>query len=303
MNKIIIKILKKIERKGYQAYIVGGFVRDKLLGKASFDVDITTNAPSEALEKIFKIKPNEYGVISLKVKNYNIDITSFRKEEYKDNRYPHVSYTSSLLEDLQRRDFTINAICMNRYENLVDPLYGYKDLNKHLIKGIGDIEEKLKEDPLRILRAIRFATVLDFDLDAKLKDAITTNYQLINNLSKTRIKKEMDKILANENFLKGLELLKEFKILDILGITYKEVKYVPYIMGMYAQIDAPNLAFTNEGKKSIMNIAKIKNGGEINRETLQNYSLEENIIAGAILGKTEKEVKMLYKKEGSDKNA
>lgn len=302
MEYIIVKILKKIENRGYQAYIVGGFVRDKLLGITSYDVDITTNAESDVLERIFKIKPNEFGVITLKVKNYSIDITSFRKEEYKDNRYPKVTYTSLLLEDLQRRDFTINAICMNRYENLIDPLYGYKDLNKKVIKGIGNVDEKLKEDPLRILRAIRLASILDFELDSKLKDAIRTNYQLINSLSKTRIKKELDKILSNQNFSKGLSMLKEFKILSLLNISYNDVKYVSNLLGMYAQMDALNLLFTKEEKDSIINITKIKNGGNITIETLQNYSLEENLIAGEILGINAKEIKKIAKK-GSDKNA
>lgn len=296
MKHIIVKILKKIENKGYQAYVVGGFVRDKLLDIQSFDIDITTNAPKEILEKMFKRPTNEYGVMNLKTKNYSIEITTYRKEEYKDNRYPSISYTSSLMEDLQRRDFTINAICMNRYENLIDPLYGYKDLNNHVIKAIGDVNLKFKEDPLRILRAIRFATVLDFDLNENLGNAIKTNYQLISKLSKTRIRKEIDKILSSEKFFNGLNLLKEYKILDILGITYKEIKYVPYLLGMYAQFDAFNLTFTNEEKNSIINIAKIINYGEISKETLDNYTLDENIIAGAVLGMTEKEVRIIHKK-------
>ena len=125
MDKIIKNILKKIESEGYEAYIVGGFVRDYLLKKNSYDVDICTNAKPKDLIHLFNVKQNlnNYGGLNMKIKKYNIDITTYRKEKKYDNRKPiEIEYVSNLLEDINRRDFTINSICLDKNDKILDLL-------------------------------------------------------------------------------------------------------------------------------------------------------------------------------------
>ena len=140
---------------------------------------------------------------------------------------------------------------MDKNSKVIDLLNGVDDLNNQTIKMIGDIETKLLDDPLRILRAIRFATVLDFSIDEKLYQGLKKNYQLVLSLSKTRIKEELNKILLSSNFMKGLNILKELGILDLLNISYGDITYVQDVLGMWSQINTNDMPFTNNEKKSI----------------------------------------------------
>ena len=211
MKKPIKEILHKINSAGFESYIVGGYVRDTILGIESFDIDICTSALPKDLISIFKgydITSTDYGNIKLINNKYNIDITTYRKELDIVNRRPtKVEYITSLEEDLQRRDFTMNAVCMDEDGNLIDLLGGIKDIRERKIKCIKDIDTELKEDPLRILRAIRFATILDFDLDKEIIIAIAKCKHLLNKLSYNRKKEELDKIFSSSNAKKGIKLL------------------------------------------------------------------------------------------------
>ena len=167
-----LKILNIIEDKGYQAYIVGGFVRDYILGVSSSDVDICTNATPKEIKDIFGdsyIPNEEYGSITVIYENIRFEITTFRREyDYLDNRRPsRIEYTDSIIEDLQRRDFTINTLCMNKHGEVVDLLNNRADIDNRIIKTVGDSYTRFSEDALRILRAVRFATVLGFKLDTE----------------------------------------------------------------------------------------------------------------------------------------
>ena len=191
MNNKIKKVLNKLEENGFEAYIVGGFVRDFLMGVASTDVDICTNALPKDIINIFDIKkvPVSYGSVSLSCDEYNFDITTYRTESNYENRRPqNIEYTNNLLEDIKRRDFTINTICMNKDGKIFDYLSGQNDILNKQIKVVGDINTKFIEDPLRILRAIRFSIILDFNLDITILDFINKNKELIKNLSFTRKK-------------------------------------------------------------------------------------------------------------------
>ena len=301
MDKIIKTILKKIEDQGYDAYLVGGFVRDYLLGKKSLDVDICTNALPKDLHEIFpgNSNSNNYGGFNLNIKNYNIDITTFRKELNYNNRKPtEIVYVNSLEEDIVRRDFTINCICMNKDGKIIDLSNGVDDLNNRVIKMLGNIKKRLEEDPLRILRAIRFSCILEFDLDKDLYKNIKENYLLVKTLSKTRIKQELNKILLNKNYLKGLKLLEEFKILDLLGIKYdKDITFVNDICGMWAQlITSTNYSFTKQENINIINIRQIVREGNINNEILYKYGLYNSLVAGEILSINKKNINKLYSK-------
>ena len=165
-----IKILKKLNDNNYNAYIVGGFVRDHLLGLKSNDIDITTNAKPKEILKLFEdaeLSSKDYGTVTVTRNGYRFEITTFRKEiNYKDHRHPdEIEYIDDLYEDLLRRDFTVNTICMDKDEQIIDLLEGRKDLNKKIIKTVGESDIRFKEDALRILRAIRFSTSLKFSLD------------------------------------------------------------------------------------------------------------------------------------------
>lgn len=300
MQKIIKEVLKTIIDNGFEAYIVGGYVRDYLLGIESNDVDICTNALPKDLYQMFCVSStNNYGGVNLKVREYNFDITTFRKDlNYRNRRPTEVIYINSLEEDLQRRDFTINSICLNEEEKIIDLINGVDDLNKKLIVMPGNIENKLQDDPLRILRAIRFATVLDFGIRKDLYQEIKKNYKLVSTLSVNRIKQEFTKILLCKNFKKGLFLLKEFKILELLEIDYQEeMIFVNDICGMWAQLQSKNeYAFTKQELANIISIRQIIKDGEVNNVTLYNHGLYNCLVAGEILNISPKVIEKLYQK-------
>lgn len=297
MHKIIKEVLEVLNKHGYQAYLVGGFVRDTLLGIKSYDVDICTSALPKEVHAIFNMHSNNYGGANMTIGNYNFDITTFRKESNYKNRKPEkIEYIDDLTTDLLRRDFTINTIVMDKYGKVIDLLNGIEDLNNRLIKMVGNPSKRIEEDPLRILRAIRFATILDFQIDGKLVEVIKEKKTLINNLSKTRVREELDKILCNENFKKGLNLLKDLGIAEVIGISWDEINYIDDLMGMWSQIKFTNLPFTNNEKSNIIKVTEVVNSGNVTSETLFKYGLYINIVAGMILNIDVKEINMLYKK-------
>ena len=296
MDKVIKSVLDELNKE-YEAYLVGGYVRDYLLGIKTYDVDICTTALPKDIYSIFNICANNYGGAKLILDNYNIDITTFRKDSHYNKRRPmEVEYITDLKTDLMRRDFTINTICMDKDGKIIDLLNGVNDLNNRTIKMIGDNIERLVEDPLRILRAIRFATVLDFNLDEELIKAIKKKYKLVNTLSKDRVKAEFSKILMSPNYRKGLKLCDEFKISEELGIEYEDVVYTKDIIGMWVQVKIFDIPFTNVEKSNIINITEIINYGTVNNDTLYKYGLYVNIIAGMIMNISSKRISSMYKK-------
>ena len=301
MNSEIKKVLKKIEQSGFESYIVGGFVRDSLLCRATNDIDIATNALPKDILSIFgnSKELGNYGTFNLKTNHFNYDITTYRTEKKYNNRRPKtIIYTNNLLEDLQRRDFTINAICMNSKGKILDPLNAVEDLELKLIKTIGDPTTRIIEDPLRILRAIRFASTLDFNLEENLKKAIIEQSEKIRTLSNFRIKQELDKILISPNYKKGLKLLKEYKILDLLEIyPENELTYVEDINGMWAQIITNrDLLFTKSEKKQINIIKELIALPEITSYNIFQYELYSVSVAAKIKGIPDKIITKIYKK-------
>lgn|SRR5574344_519524 len=298
MNSKIQNILNKIEKNGFEAYIVGGYVRDHLLGIESTDVDICTNALPKDIVNIFKIKTDSptYGSIKIVSERYNFDITTYRKESHYNNRKPEqIEYINNLLEDIKRRDFTINSMCMNSNGNLIDLLNGQDDLKSKMIRVIGDPTKKLTEDPLRILRAIRFATVLDFSLDQKIEEVIINNPNLVKTLSYNRKKEELDKILISKNAIKGLNLLKKLNLLSELELKYDRIVYVPDLLGMWAQIEfSPKYPNSKYNLKTITTIRKIVKDGIISKQVLFENELYVVLVAGEILGFTKEEISKAY---------
>lgn len=298
MDKIIKNILKKIEAEGYEAYIVGGFVRDHILGIPTRDVDICTTALPMNLKQIFDIKAdsNGYGGFNLKLKQYNVDITTYRKETRYDNRRPvEVTYVTNLFEDINRRDFTINALCMDKNDNIIDSLGSMKDLKDKIVRVIGDPDTKFTEDPLRMLRAIRFASILDFDIEESTYKSIERNYKLVSTLSNERIKEELTKILSNTNYKKGLKLLKDLKIDEVINLKYDSIVYTPDILGMWAQLDCSRIDFTKTEKENISKLKSLIKFNKIDNYELFNYGLYLCIVAGEILGISKQVISKKFK--------
>ena len=297
MEKNIKKILETLENEGYQAYLVGGYVRDYLLGVTSFDVDIATDALPKDIHRIFNSSKNNYGSVNIKVDKLNVDITTFRKDlNYVNRRPSKVVYINNLKEDLERRDFTINAICMNKNGKIIDLLNGCKDLDRRTIKMIGSIDVKLKEDPLRIMRAIRFACILDFKIEDELYEKIKEYSFLVGDLSKERIKNELDKILISKNYKYGLELMKDTKISEVLEINYDDINYVDDLLGMWAQVKVLNIPFTNVEKGNIIKITEVLDFGKIDNEILYKYGLYISRVAGKILNIKTTKISKMYNK-------
>lgn len=297
MEKNIKKILETLENEGYQAYLVGGYVRDYLLGVTSFDVDIATDALPKDIHRIFNSSKNNYGSVNIKIDKLNVDITTFRKDlNYVNRRPSKVVYINNLKDDLERRDFTINAICMNKDGKIIDILNGCKDLDRRTIKMIGDIDVKLKEDPLRIMRAIRFACILDFKIEDELYEKIKEYSYLVGDLSKERIKNELDKILISKNYKYGLELMKDTRISEVLGINYDDINYVDDLLGMWAQVKVLNIPFTNVEKGNIIKITEVLDFGKIDNEILYKYGLYISRVAGKILNIKTTKISKMYNK-------
>ena len=197
--------------RGYKLYLVGGTVRDFLLKKPLDDMDLVTDAtPSEMKEFLpdADYTFERFGSVKLKYQNVKFDITTLRKETgYSDHRHPsNISFTDKLSEDVLRRDLTINGLYMDKDLKVIDLVGGLQDLNKHLLRMIGDPELRLKEDPLRILRIYRFSLETGFEIDKSLQKAIRDNKDLILKLNKDKIHQEINK---SHDSIKLIETMKK----------------------------------------------------------------------------------------------
>lgn len=287
MYRAAIKILNILNDNGLEGYIVGGFVRDKLLGNTSEDIDITTNAKEEDLTKIFSnITLNNYGSYKLNYDGFIYEITTYRKDiNSKNSRWPkEIKCVNTLKEDLLRRDFTINTLCIDKNENIIDLLDAKKDLDNKIMKVVGDPAIKIKEDALRILRAVRFCAVLDFTMDKELIEGIKQNKELLYEISFDRKKEELNKMFKSKNFNKGLKLIKELNLDNILEITYNDVIYSKSSLGIWAQINySDKYNFYSSDKKVIDEVRYILNKKEIDNMSIYKFSKESIEISIELL--------------------
>jgi len=221
----IEKIIKKLASSGFEAAIVGGAVRQMLKGEKITDWDLTTNAKPEQIQKLFakSFYNNRFGTVGIPIADGQIvQITTYRTEEkYTDKRHPDVIvWGKSLEEDLKRRDFTINSMALHYAQGkplkLVDPFDGQKDLKDKIVRAVGEPDKRFKEDALRLLRAVRFATVLNFSIEKKTQTAIKKNVTLLSKISGERIRNELFKIIESDNAADGILLLKELGLLTII---------------------------------------------------------------------------------------
>ena len=216
-------IIDSLEEKGHEAYIVGGSVRDMLLGKRPKDYDITTDAFPEQIEYIFfNFKTinvgKEYGTIIISQEEGDVEVTTFRQDgRYIDGRRPEwVSFSSNIIDDLSRRDFTINAMAYNKKTGIIDSYNGRGDLGNKIIRTVGNPYERFSEDYLRILRAVRLSTQLNFKIEEETFNAGKKYGLGISRVSMERITKELFKILLSKTPSKGIRLLEEIGVLNII---------------------------------------------------------------------------------------
>lgn len=299
MNKYYLEILKKIEESGFQAYIVGGFVRDKLLGNTSEDIDIITNATPKQMKKIFGniVKTyDKYGAIKLNYCNNVFDITTFRREiSYKNGKPSKIKYINDLEADLKRRDFRINAICMNKDEKIIDLLGGTEDLKKGIIKTIRNAKIEFDEDPTRILRALRFMCKYNFKLDEEIIEYITKYPSKLKEINIIKRKEELDRIFESNNVNKFLKFIKDYNLENTLGIKSNNFKETNTILGVWSELEIiDEYKFTKSEKNNITEIKKLLKKGKIEKIDLYQKGLYICSIAGDILGLDKKELNLIY---------
>ncbi|MDD6223687.1 MAG: CCA tRNA nucleotidyltransferase [bacterium] len=297
-----LKLLNKIESCGFKAYIVGGFVRNYLLGMESTDIDICTNAKPKDIRGIFQMNclPNEeYGSVTVIIKNMRYEITTFRKEySYVDHRKPqNFEFIDDLCEDLKRRDFLINTMCMDCHGNILDILGGKKDLESKIIHTVGNSYERFSEDAFRILRAVRFATILDFQLSDEIKMAIFQTKHLLKDISYERKREELDKIFTSGNVLHGVSLLLELGLDQELELFHlSEVKNYDDLIGVWAQlrVDEDTYRFTAHERELIEKIQIVLDQDNYDSFVLYHYGLYVNSVAAGIKNLDKKRVTFLY---------
>lgn len=221
-------ILKRLLDNNFEAYAVGGCVRDSILNRPVADYDITTSALPEDVISIFHdyevIETGlQHGTVTIMIEHEGFEITTFRIDgEYKDNRRPDsVTYTTNLKADLRRRDFTINALACDIDGNIIDMFNGIEDLNNRIVRCVGSADARFNEDGLRILRALRFAAKLDFDIEFKTAEAIRNNKDLIRNIAQERIQKEFNGIISCYNITSACRLIDSF--LEVFGVFIPEI--------------------------------------------------------------------------------
>ena len=219
-------IINTLQNNGHSAYVVGGCVRDSLMGRIPHDWDICTSATPEQMLEIFKdfrvIETGlKHGTVTIVINGEQYECTTYRIDgKYSDNRRPdNVTFTNDLVEDLKRRDFTINAMAYNDIEGLIDPFGGTEDIKENTIQCVGSAKDRFGEDALRILRAIRFASQLDFTIELNTDWQIHQQYKSLENISVERINSEFCKIVNSDNFCVELLLYK-----DVFALFIPELK-------------------------------------------------------------------------------
>ena len=281
-----IDILKIFNRNGYEAYFVGGCVRDYLLGEEFSDIDITTNALPEEVKKIFRKSIDtgiQHGTVTILVNGEGYEVTTFRTEdEYTNHRAPEkVEFVSNLREDLDRRDFTINAMALDSNGKLYDYHKGESDLTCKVIKTVNNPNDRFYEDALRMLRAFRFSSKLGFEIETDTLEAIKKNAELIKFVSIERIVNEFKKLLSGKGNLRSLELLLDSKLntyipfLEEIETTQDFSKY-SFCQSLYILSKINDISFDilKELKLSNKEVKLIKEFDKINTDFVRKIPLE-----------------------------
>jgi tRNA nucleotidyltransferase (CCA-adding enzyme) len=234
--KDVERVVEKLTEAGHAAYVVGGCVRDAIRGVDPQDWDVATDATPEEIQKLFarSLYTNRFGTVIVRSGDHEVEVTTYRVEaDYSDHRRPDsVAFTDSLTADLSRRDFTMNAMAWRPGRNgtpgeLVDPFGGQRDLSARVLRAVGEPEERFREDALRMLRAVRFATLLDLRIDDRTARAISECAPLAATLSGERIQQEIVKIVGAPRPSAALRLLSDVGLLDVICPELEECKKTP----------------------------------------------------------------------------
>lgn len=234
-------VIQKLEEAGHEAVFVGGAVRDYILGKDASDIDIATSATPEQVKDVFSNTIDvgiAHGTVLVLMNHEPIEVTTYRTEStYSDHRRPdEVMFVKSLREDLQRRDFTMNALALTLSGDLIDPFGGRIDLNDQLIRAVGNPDERFNEDALRMLRAVRFSSVLGFEIEKHTVMAISRNADKIRHVSIERIKVELDKLWKGMNAEKALLTIMDTGLSNHLPLFSEDDK----VLSACAPFDHPD---------------------------------------------------------------
>ncbi len=226
----VLAVSQVLQKNGHSAYLVGGCLRNLLLDLPPKDWDIATDAEPEEIQKLFpdSVYENEFGTVGVKVaKTGNpdkdiVEVTTFRKEgAYTDKRHPDsITFAKKIEDDLSRRDFTMNALALDladvRKEMIVDPFDGKGDLKKGIVRAVGDPNERFNEDALRLMRAVRFAAELNFEIEPKTAEAVRRHAHLLEFIAKERIRVELEKILMSARAMQGIQMLEDYGLLKFI---------------------------------------------------------------------------------------
>ena len=281
-----INVLEKFNEAGYEAYFVGGCVRDYLLNDEFSDIDITTNALPDEVKQIFKKSIDtgiQHGTVTILINGDSFEVTTFRTEDdYIDHRTPEkVEFVSDLKEDLDRRDFTINAMALDSKGELYDYHCGEKDLRNKIIKTVNNPNERFFEDALRMLRAFRFSSKLGFEIEENTLKAIKNNAELIKFVSIERIINEFRKLLTGKGNKRSLELLLDSKLNNYIPFLDEiseiiDFSYYTFCQSLYILSNINDISFEKlkELKLSNKEIKQVKIYEKINKDFIGNVPLE-----------------------------
>lgn len=298
-----LEVLKILNQNNYEAYIVGGYVRDTMLQRKTHDIDICTSATPKEILEVFEnviVSDMQYGSVIVSYKGHNFDVTTFRKEiKYESNRKPvKIKYIKNLKKDLLRRDFTVNTLCMNSKKEIIDILNIKKDLDQKVLRTVGNPRYRIKEDSLRILRCIRFATILDFEIEDKTRHFLSKYGYLLRNLSQNRKKEELDKIFLSQNKEKGRKLLIDLNLTNVLDINkLNNIVLCTDLLGIWCQLEVDDIyPFTKYEKGQMKLLRQLLKYDEIDNYLLYKYGLYLCTVYADIKGLSKRKLNTKYSK-------
>ena len=307
VTEVGLRVVKRLRAEGFSAYWVGGCVRDKLLGRPIKDIDIATDAaPSDVARLFRKTIPvgAKFGVVVVLLGGYQFQVARFRADvSYSDGRHPDAVKFADVQEDVKRRDFTINGMLFDPLKDeLLDFVGGQDDIRKKLIRAIGEPKERMEEDRLRMLRAVRFAVMLDFEIEQKTWNAIKEMADGITVISGERIREELAKIVEADRMERAAELLDESGLLDSVLPEFAELADAPFREGVsmrkhslsvFASLSAPTFVeamaalihnckgSAEESKKRVLSVSeRLRLSGE-ERSRLMFLVTNQNALDGA----------------------
>ncbi|MGI2327046.1 CCA tRNA nucleotidyltransferase [Planococcus sp. YIM B11945] len=303
--KTAVEVIRALENAGFEAYMVGGAVRDLLLGKAPDDFDVATNASPVEVKQVFSKTIDTgiaHGTVLVRLNGEGIEVTTFRTDgTYTDNRRPDsVEFVHSLEEDLKRRDFTINAMAMAEDFRIIDPFGGKEDLESRVIRAVGNPDQRFQEDALRMLRAVRFSSQLDFSIEAGTLASIKRQAKLIRTIAVERIKNEIDKIFLTAHAKRSMDYLASSLLTEHLpaGNLFKIdwTEFSPQADALYGwayllywqektAAEVSLYKFSNEEKRILKNTLAAARREQWDEWTIYSYSEKELTMAAALLKK------------------